>query len=783
MHARIKMSHVQHSFLDNGLRVLLVPTASKVSTFNVTYGIGSANEGLGVTGAAHIEEHMLFGGSKNFQGSEGMWKLEEMGAVLNATTSLDRTNFFEVVSTEHLHECIVREADRMLQPLNAASKLKSEMTVVRNERERGANNPFERMQSKMMNIAFLEHPYHHSTIGYLSDIEHITAETLQDFHSKFYTPNNATVIVAGNIADNTLDVIQTAFGDIPRGEHQQTFVTEPEQCGMRRFAESGPAGILGIGFKAPCGLHTDAIALELLAHNINSGPTSIFQPLVESGVVYNINASWGRMKDPYLFSIWASAPDPHRAEACLWKIIESQPEFDVPRAALKQQYNRSVESSQGMASELNEAVARGSWKDVWDRHQVADTCDVAQVWKYFNPQKATVGIMVPMETMAGAPHASLTSVYDQDAMPVPSGVQDLQDVQEVLHDTPGTYMLGPTDNIHLRVEYASKAAPAVNTLLANLVLKGSNGSNARQIQTQMNNQGVERQVEATSAGLVLHYNAPRSALNLVLHEITKPCLTNIEFRLAQKQHIDSIGATVHNVDKMAALLLKNTLFHDQVMPQQSRDLIQQLKEVRSTWNNINAAKVSVLAGSLEDLQQCAQLAQGIVTPKALVPKVKPTDVSCHMPKKTSCAIMLGCAVKETAALKIAASALGGGFAGRLMKIVRDKMGLTYGIYAGTRPDMFAIQTSFAPQLLEQGIQATHKVIEEWRHGITHKELETHKQMLLGQREVKFDDFDKLVEFKHNNTIPNQDIQSCSLEEVNCAIKELGTLVQVKVGSY
>ena len=152
--------------LSNGLRLLLVPrNGLDVVTANVTYHVGSRNEGLGVSGATHFLEHLQFKGSEKFKGKEGMWKLEEEGAYMNATTYTDRTNYFEVIKTEHLNDVIPREADRMLEPLLTEESLKSEMSVVRNEFERGENNDFQILHKHLMATAFQAHPYHHSTVA------------------------------------------------------------------------------------------------------------------------------------------------------------------------------------------------------------------------------------------------------------------------------------------------------------------------------------------------------------------------------------------------------------------------------------------------------------------------------------------------------------------------------------------------------------------------------------------------------------------------------------------
>merc|ERR1711871_860644 len=166
-----------------------------VCTANVTYHVGSANEGLGVTGSTHFLEHLQFKGSKRYQGNNSLWKMEEQGAYINATTYTDRTNFFEVLRTSSLGEAIEREADRMYEPILTEEALKSEMSVVRNELERNANSPFTLLHQEILAAAFQKHPYHHSTIGYKTDVEEVGIDALRSFHDTFYIPSNASYTI------------------------------------------------------------------------------------------------------------------------------------------------------------------------------------------------------------------------------------------------------------------------------------------------------------------------------------------------------------------------------------------------------------------------------------------------------------------------------------------------------------------------------------------------------------------------------------------------------------
>ena len=186
----------------NDLSILLMEDHSApVATFMVTYHVGSRNEAIGHTGSTHLLEHMMFKGSKNFNKEKGnpIWTvLQDVGAQINATTWMDRTNYFELLPSEHLGRAIAIEADRMRNLFIKDEERQTEMTVVRNEFERGENDPFDTLDKNMWATAYQAHPYHHSTIGWRSDIEGVSTERLREFYETYYWPNNAKVTIIGD---------------------------------------------------------------------------------------------------------------------------------------------------------------------------------------------------------------------------------------------------------------------------------------------------------------------------------------------------------------------------------------------------------------------------------------------------------------------------------------------------------------------------------------------------------------------------------------------------------
>ena len=164
----------EYTLESNGLTVLLMANRTvPVATFMVTYRVGSRNEVTGTTGATHLLEHLMFKGSPNFNRGKGNnvdQFLETIGGNYNATTWLDRTNYYAEVGSEHLEGYIAIEADRMRNLWLHEEDRRPEMTVVRNEFDIGENDPTEALDKEIGAAAYVAHPYHHSTIGWRSDI-------------------------------------------------------------------------------------------------------------------------------------------------------------------------------------------------------------------------------------------------------------------------------------------------------------------------------------------------------------------------------------------------------------------------------------------------------------------------------------------------------------------------------------------------------------------------------------------------------------------------------------
>ena len=371
----------EYRLSSNGLRVLtLEEHSAPVTTFMVTYHVGSRNEAIGHTGATHLLEHLMFKGSKKFnkEKNTAIWsELQNIGAQINATTWNDRTNYFEVVPSEHLERAIAIEADRMRNAFLKDEDRRPEMTVVRNEFERGENSPFDVLDKNIWATAYQAHPYHHSTIGWRSDIENVSTKRLQEFYNTYYWPNNATATVIGDFEKKqTLALIKKYFGEHGRSQHTipEMYTEEPAQEGPRRIMikRVGQTGIVGIGYKTPEGLNQDTYALQALGKILTEGKSSrLYKRIVDPGLATSLFMYDFPFKDCGMFISYVfltPETDHNSVEEIVLEeyrqIIKEgikQKELDRAKAQIKANVAFSRDGSYAVASALNEALAIGDW--------------------------------------------------------------------------------------------------------------------------------------------------------------------------------------------------------------------------------------------------------------------------------------------------------------------------------------------------------------------------------------------------------------------------------------
>ena len=366
----------------NGLRVLLIGNrVAPVVTFCVVYHVGSRNEAVGYTGATHLLEHLMFKGTPEYNRERGTAVaavLEAVGARFNATTWFDRTNYYETVPSDRLEVAVRLEASRMRDALLRDKDRQPEMTVVRNEFERGENSPFQVLYKHSFATAFREHPYHHPTIGWRSDIEGVTTARLKEFYDVFYQPNNATAMVIGDFEEEeVLALLRNHFGRISPSSAPVPLVhtTEPPQEGERRFVvrRSGQVAWCALSWRTVEALHPDTHALAVLGNVLGGGLTArLYQALVEPSLALSVTVVPWQLRDPGLFSVFAPVRpgvEPAEVESALRREIARLGEEEVGEAEAEKartQIEAEVifdrDSTDQIAASLSEAIAVADWE-------------------------------------------------------------------------------------------------------------------------------------------------------------------------------------------------------------------------------------------------------------------------------------------------------------------------------------------------------------------------------------------------------------------------------------
>ena len=418
----------EYTLTSNGLTVLLMPDHSApVVTFMVTYRVGSRNEVTGTTGATHLLEHLMFKGSTNYNGEKGnsvKQFLERVGGNYNATTWLDRTNYYSEVGSEHLEGYMAIEADRMRNLWLREDDRRPEMTVVRNEFERGENSPFQALFKEIFHAAFVAHPYHHSTIGWRSDIEKVSIEKLREFYDTFYWPDNATVSIVGDFDPAAaLGLVKKYYGAYPKAPHPipQLYTEEPEQSGPRRVVvkRAGQLGVVAFGHKVTAATHPDYPALTLLDLILTDGKNSrLYKALTDQSLSTGVSSFLGFNHDPSLhitFIPLAPGVEHQKVDQIARAEIERLRKDGVTDtevgAALAKYLANSAYQRDGtfaIASNLNESIAAGDWTLYYSIDEAvkkvtpADIQRVAQ--KYFNEDQSTTGWFIPL--VPAAPKAA-----------------------------------------------------------------------------------------------------------------------------------------------------------------------------------------------------------------------------------------------------------------------------------------------------------------------------------------------------------------------------------------
>ena len=400
----------------NGLHLLLFPDPSKPKvTVNIAYLVGSRHEGYGETGMAHLLEHMLFLRLKD--GRDIKKDLVDHGASWNGTTSWDRTNYFETISAsdDNLRWALGLEAERMVNTRMEKALLDTEMTVVRNEFELQQNNPFNMLFQRTLESAYTFHNYGKMTIGNKSDIENVPIERLAAFYQKYYQPDNAVLVVAGQFEESkALAWTGQLLGVIPRPQRklEKTYTIEPVQDGERSvmLRRVGDNKAVMVVYHTPAATHPDDAALEVTSTILGDQPSGrLYKALVDNKKAVASFTQHAQLHDPGFTmagAILQVDQNVDEAGKIVLQTVEglaseppSKEEVDRAKTKILKQFDLNMTNSERIGLFLTEYSAAGDWRLFFhSRDEVKKVApeDVVRVAKaYFKGSNRTFGEFIP----------------------------------------------------------------------------------------------------------------------------------------------------------------------------------------------------------------------------------------------------------------------------------------------------------------------------------------------------------------------------------------------------
>lgn len=406
--------------LKNGLQIVVIPleNSTNVISTDIFYKVGSRNEVMGKSGIAHMLEHMNFKSTKNLDAGEFDKEVKSVGGVNNASTSFDYTHYYIKSSTDNLGKSLELYAE-LMENLNLKDEeFQPERDVVTEERRwRTDNNPMGYLYFKMFNNAYLYHPYHWTPIGFMNDILTWDIQDIKDFHKTYYQPNNAILIVTGDVEPK--EVFKRAkkeFGAIKNSAKIPKFkFVEPEQDGAKKVTihKDSEVEMIAISFHIPDFKSPDQVTLSVISEILYSGKSSrLYKELVEKKRLVNTVYAYNMENiDPGLF-IFLAVCNPNvkagEVEKELIAQIELMKNTKVTKAELqkvkintKADFIYSLESSTSVANLYGSYLIRGDITPLLTYEEDVKKITAKKVQeiakKYFDFDKSTTIILKKSE--------------------------------------------------------------------------------------------------------------------------------------------------------------------------------------------------------------------------------------------------------------------------------------------------------------------------------------------------------------------------------------------------
>ncbi|MDZ7956689.1 MAG: pitrilysin family protein [Aulosira sp. DedQUE10] len=857
--------NVHKTLLENGLTVLTkeVHTAPVV-TVQVWYKVGSRNEEPGVNGIAHQLEHMMFKGTKNRPIQFGRL-FSALGSDSNAFTSYDQTAYYGTVERNKLKALLVLEADRMQNSLIDTEQLGSEKRVVISELQGYENSPEYRLNRAVMQAAFPNHAYGLPVGGTKADVEKFTVEQVQQYYRKFYTPDNAILVIVGDFqTELTIETVKEIFGKLP-STHHSPLTTHHSPLTTHHsplttpivLREPGAGKLLHLVYPLPDVNHPDVPALEVMDYILTQGRSSrLYQALVESGLANDISAYVASLRESGWYEMLVTAAPKQnltKIDSVLNKVIANLVKTGVTAEEVnraKTQVEATVILSNrdiiNLGMQLgNDETTTGDYRYT-ERYlagirKVKPADIVAVVNKYLKPEARTVGLFEPSQkqtkAVASKLHSTQTTENFSPGSPVAPQelMKYLPPVDEATHlgtrelpqqvtFTNGLRLLLLPDKstptvtlsgyINAGMEFDPEDKAGLASLVADNLMNGTKTKNFLAIAKALEARGASLDFEAYREGVRIEGDSLAGDLPVLvrtLADVVKNSTFPVkELELDREQALTNLKIDLDDPDEVAIRTFVQSIYPKK-HPLHTFPTEQSLQQIKRQDVIAFKAKhyrpdttVLALIGDFEPAKVRsliqAEFGEWEVSgqpPKLKYPQVsmpeKVVRVNSVLPGKAQAITYMGyTGINRQDPRFYAASVLnqilgGDTLSSRLGAEVRDRQGLTYGIYSyfqvGKNAGTFWIEMQTSPEDTSKAIASTHELLKQiHQHGVSASEVEAAKQTFISNYNVSLANPEELTKRILMNQVYGLDevelrsftnkIQQVTLSEVNQAAREL-----------
>jgi len=873
---------VEKTVLDNGLTVLTkeVHTAPVVSV-QVWYKVGSRNEVQGENGISHQLEHLMFKGTHDRPVQFGRL-FSALGSQFNAFTSYDETAYFGTVQQDKLEALLTLEADRMESALVGPEQLKSEKHVVISELQGYENSPSYRLDRAVMRAAFPKSSYGLPVGGTKADVEKFTVEQVQDYYQKYYSPDNATLVVTGDFStEPTLKFIQATFGKL-RDRNQSNGLTAKDdalplanistvaQKEPIRLKQPGSAALMQVVYPIPNILHPDVPAIDLMDAILTGGRSSrLYQAMVESGLASSVGGGAAEMIADGWYEISVTAAPGQELDKIAQVLQKSLAQLqqepvtatELSRAKVQLQTSFIIDNQDitSIASQLgsNQTVT-GDYRFI-ERYlsAIANVTaeDIQRVAKlYLHPARQTIGFFEPTQADGkpgtsnsgsgrtvenfnpGAPvdPAELAkylppsnSVTNAQKQSLPQQFTLANGLKVLLLPDGNVPSVNLSGQINAGAEFDGNQKAGLAGLTAANLMNGTQTKNALALAQVLEDRGISLGFGANREGVSVGGEALPQYLPIMIHTLAD-VLQHANFppdqlELSRQRALTSLKIQLDDPRGLGKRVFQQKIYPED-HPFHSFPTVESLQtitrdDIAHFYHEHYRPDLTTLAlvGDFDPKQVKALFKQEFGQwladgnpPVLHLPKVKlPSTLTRWnevIPGKAEAVTYLGyngISRKDPrfyAALVLNQILGGDTLSSRLGTEVRDRLGLTYGIYsvfsAGINPGPFLISMQTAPQDAEKAIASTLALLKQLREkGITLSELNAAKRSIASNYPVDLVNPSEVANIILNNAVlglPSseirefpQQITKVTMSQVEQAIEQLiqpGNLVIVTAGS-